>query len=173
MRRNGKNMEKLPEEVEKMTEFDLQSGLRRGGLSIKKGSRREVINIKRPFYRDVLKAKWFDKRYTIERKGVMRVKAQVKKGGKQIGRIEEKVSLQTKFLVYQNEEKVFEIEGKGKVFKQGLQIKKDSKIIGSMQPTSFYIPLLSTLKEGVKGSYKELSEKEEELLLMAIIAIVV
>ncbi len=154
-----------------MPKLELQSGLKRGSLSIKKESERELISIKRPFYRDLIKAKWFDKQYTITRSGLMRVNAIIEKKGKKIGEINEKISLETIFEVKKEEKKLFKINGKGIIFNQGLLIKKDGGLIGEIAPIGFYVPLISTLKGGVRGNYKKLPKEEEELLLMSIIAI--
>lgn len=154
-----------------MPKFELQSGLKRGSLSIKKKSGRELISIKRPFYKDLIKTKWFDKRYTITRSGLMRTNARIEKDEKKIGEVNEKVSLETIFKVKQEEKEIFEIKGKGILFNQGLSIKKDGEVIGEITPIGFYVPLISTLKGGVRGKYKKIPENEEELLLMSIIAI--
>ncbi len=158
------------EEV-KMVKFELYAELQKARLRVEHKEGKETIQIQRPFYRDVLEIDWGTTHYKIIREGLVVRGAKIYKEKEYIGKVEEKIGFLTHFDVYQKAKKTFSIKEHETLLKQFFNIYKQNEKIGEIKPTGIYVPILSNIGKGIAGNYTKITKEEEEILLMAIIAL--
>ncbi|MCK4327213.1 MAG: hypothetical protein KAW41_01925 [Candidatus Diapherotrites archaeon] len=154
-----------------MASFSLFSELRKARLKVRRKTGDETIHAIRPFYKDVLDVDWGPTHYTIVRSGLVIRGAKVYRENEYIGKVEEKIGFMTHFDVYHKAKKSFEIKERETLFKQHFEIVKDGKQVGVIRPEGVYIPILSNLGKGIEGEYTGITKDDEEMLLMAVLAL--
>lgn len=154
-----------------MNRFVLVSDLTGGQLKLKKPNKTEILKINRPFYRDVLEVQWYKDHYKILRSGIVVREAKFFKNDVYIGSLRETLGLNTTFDVFGKGKKLFKIEEVDKLVSQEFTIKKGNTEVGKLVPTGIYIPIISEMGKGMQGWYQGLTHKEEETLLMAVLAL--
>jgi len=154
-----------------MVNFNLYSELQKAKLKIRRKDGDETIQIIRPFYTDVLEADRGTTHYTIVRSGIIVRGAKIYRERGYLGKVQEKLGFSTTFEVYHKAKKVFEIKERETLIKQHYEITKNGQHIGSIKPVGVYIPILSSFGKGIEGEYSGITKEEEEVLLMAILAL--
>ena len=154
-----------------MVKFELYSELQRARLKVRRKEGDEIIQVIRPFYSDVLEVDRGTTHYTIVRSGLIVRGAKIYREREYIGRVSENIGFRTHFDVYHKAKKRFSIEERETLIKQHYEITRAGKHIGSIKPIGVYVPILSTLGKGLEGDYTGITKEEEEILLMAVIAL--
>jgi len=119
----------------------------------------------------VLEVDWGTTHYTIVREGLIVRGAKIYREKEYIGKVEEKIGFMTHFDVFLKARRVFAIEERETLLKQRFDILKQGTVIGHIQPMGIYVPILSNLGKGIEGNYSSITQDEEEILLMAILAL--
>ena len=154
-----------------MVYFNLYSELQKAKLKVRRKSGEETIHARRPFYIDVLEVDWGTTHYTIVREGLIVRGAKIYREKEYIGKVEEKIGFMTHFDVFLKARRVFAIEERETLLKQRFDILKQGTVIGHIQPMGIYVPILTNLGKGIEGNYSSITPDEEEILLMAILAL--
>ena len=154
-----------------MISFELLSQMGTAQLRVNRKAGSEVIQVERPFYKDVLEVDWLTTHYKIVRSGLLRRDAKIYKEGEYLGKIEEQLGFMTHFDVYHKAKKLLAFHEHETITKQEFRVLKNGKDVGLIRPMGVYVPILSNIGKGVHGEYWELTKEEEELLLLAIIAV--
>lgn len=154
-----------------MAQFNLYSELQKARLKVKRKEGEETIQVRRPFYTDVLEVDWGTTHYTIVREGLVVRGAKVYREKEYIGKVEEKIGFMTHFDVFLKAKRVFAIEERETLLTQHFDIIHQGKVVGHIKPVGVYVPILSNLGKGVEGDYSGITKDDEEMLLMAIIAL--
>ena len=154
-----------------MVSFEMHAGLKKAIMKLKRGERTDLLNIDRPFYKDILEVSWLGTRYTIVRSGILVRNAKIFKKGEYLGSVEEKIGVMTHFDVYRHDSKMVSLHEHETLLKQEFEIKKNGDKVGRMRSVGVYIPILSNLGKGIEGEYFDLSEEEEEMAVLAMVAI--
>ncbi len=166
-------MGELHNEVEEiaMAYFNLYSELQKARLKVRRKGSEETIHVRRPFYTDVLEVDWGTTHYTIVREGLVVRGAKIYREKEYLGKVEEKIGFMTHFDVFLKAKRIFAIEEHETLLKQRFDIMQQGKVVGSVRPVGIYVPILSNLGKGIEGDYSGITKEEEEMLLMAIIAL--
>lgn len=154
-----------------MADFTLMAGLSAAQMKIRKDGKTELISIKRPFYRDVLEVHWLDRHYTVVRSGIVQRIAKIYKNGSYLGIVREKLGLMTHFDVFRKAKMALSLHEHETVLNQEFNIRKGRKDFGSLHTIGVYVPLLSNMGKGLEGQFSGLKPEDEEILVLAIIAI--
>lgn len=154
-----------------MALFHLYSELQKAKLMVRRKDGSETYQIIRPFYTDILEVDRGTTHYTIVREGLIVRGAKIYKEKEYIGKVKEKIGFMTHFDVYLKARRLFEIEEKETFLKQHFGVMKHGEKIGEIHPIGVYVPILSNLGKGIEGHYSGITKEEEEILLMAVIAL--
>lgn len=154
-----------------MVKFSLYSELQKAKLKVRRKDSEETIHARRPFYTDVLEVDWGTTHYTLVREGLVVRGAKVYREKEYIGKVEEKIGFMTHFDVFLKARRVFAIEERETLLRQHFDIMRQGKPVGQIRPVGIYVPILSNLGKGIEGDYSGITKEEEEILLMAIIAL--